>query len=56
MQCRCCSRFYSSDYWPTIWAPRSGYSITVNPTPNPEYAGFAPEQIASANRAKFEAV
>jgi hypothetical protein len=44
-------------YYPfTLYAPRSGYSITVNPTPNPEYEGFTSEQIAAANRAKYEAV
>ncbi|MGJ7915456.1 hypothetical protein ACI48D_08265 [Massilia sp. LXY-6] len=44
-------------YYPfTLRAPRSGYSITVNPAPNPDYAGFTPEQITSANRAKYEAV
>jgi hypothetical protein len=36
-------------------ARRSGYTVTVNPTPNPEYEGFTPEQIEAANRAKFEA-
>jgi hypothetical protein len=44
-------------YYPfTLRAPRSRYSITVNPTPNPEYAGFTPDQIAAANRAAYEAV
>jgi len=43
-------------YPPTLQAPRSRYSITVNPTPNPEYAGFKDEQIAAANRAKYEAI
>lgn len=37
-------------------AYRSGYTLTVNPFPNPAHAGYTPEQIASANRAQFEAV
>lgn len=37
-------------------AYRSGYTVTVNPFPNPAYAGFTPEQIEAANRAKYEAV
>jgi hypothetical protein len=32
------------------------YSITVNLAPNPEYEGFAANQIAAANRTKHEAV
>lgn len=34
----------------------SQYITTVNPTPNPDYEGFTPEQIVAANRAKYEAV
>lgn len=37
-------------------AYRSGYTVTVNPMPNPAHAGFSPEQVAAANRAQFEAV
>lgn len=37
-------------------AYRSGYTVTVNPFPNPAHAGFTPEQVAAANRAQFEAV
>lgn len=37
-------------------AHRSGYLTTVNPTPNPDYEGFTPEQIVAANRAKYEAI
>jgi len=37
-------------------AHRSGYTVTVNPFPNPAYAGFTSEQVAAANRAQFEAV
>ena len=37
-------------------AHRSGYTVTVNPTPNPEYVGLTQEQIVAANRAKYEAV
>jgi hypothetical protein len=40
----------------TLHAPRSGYSITINPTPNPEYEGYTPEQITAANLTKYEAV
>jgi hypothetical protein len=44
-------------YYPfCLDARRSGYTVTVNPTPNPEYEGFTPEQIAAANRAKYEAI
>ena len=37
-------------------AHRSGYITTVNPTPNPDYEGFTPDQIVAANRAKFEVI
>jgi hypothetical protein len=44
-------------YFPfTLRAPRSGYTITVNPAPNPEYEGFTADQITAANRFKCEAV
>ena len=37
-------------------ARHSGYTVQVNPTPNPDYEGFTPEQITAANRAKYEAI
>lgn len=35
-------------------APRSGYIVTVDATPNPEYDGLTGDQITAANRAAFE--
>lgn len=44
-------------YFPFLLdARRSGYSITVEPSPNPAHQGFTGEQIAADNRASFEAV
>lgn len=44
-------------YYPFILdAYRSGYNVIVNPMPNPAHAGLTPEQVATANRAQFEAV
>jgi len=44
-------------YYPFILdAYRSGYNVVVNPMPNPDYAGFTPEEVAAARRAQFEAV
>ena len=44
-------------YYPFCLDARySGYTINVNPMPNVEYEGFTWNQIASANRAKYEAV
>lgn len=44
-------------YFPfRLHAPRCGYTIDVNTSPNPEHAGFTPEQITAANRAKYEAI
>lgn len=44
-------------YYPfCLDARHSGYTVQVNPTPNPDYEGFTPEQIIAANRAKYEAV
>jgi hypothetical protein len=37
-------------------ACKSGYYLTVDPTPNPEHEGFTGEQITAANRAAYEAV
>jgi hypothetical protein len=44
-------------YYPfCLDARRSGYYITVEPSPNPAHLGFTPEQIAADNRACFESV
>jgi hypothetical protein len=44
-------------YYPfCLDARHSGYTVQVNPTPNPDYEGFSPEQIVAANRAKYEAI
>jgi hypothetical protein len=44
-------------YYPfCLDARHSSYTVQVNPTPNPEYEGFTPEQIVAANRAKYEAI
>jgi hypothetical protein len=44
-------------YYPfRLDARRSGYSITVEPSPNPAHHGFTSEQIAADNRACFESV
>jgi hypothetical protein len=40
----------------TLEAPRSGYAMTVNASPNPAHEGLTPEQFAAANRAAYEAV
>jgi hypothetical protein len=44
-------------YYPfCLDARRSGYYITMEPSPNPAHLGLAPEQIAADNRASFEEV
>ena len=44
-------------YYPfCLDARHSGYTVQVNPTPNPEYEDLTPEQIVAANRAKYEAI
>jgi len=44
-------------YYPfCLDARHSGYTVTVNPTPDPEHEGLTPEQIALDRRAKYEAV